>query len=225
MLPPFKALILDLDGLVLDTEPTYGKAWQQAARELGFDLDDQLCRQLRGCHLEAVINRLQQTFGPNFDRTAFQQLSALHWHRWVEIHGIATKPGYRALMDRVKASRIPYALATNSQRQYAEKCMALAGILGDFPVSVTRDQVESGKPAPDIYCQAANRLGLPPNECLAVEDSGPGLLAAHRAGTKPVWIPDGIPLAPDIEALAVLRLPSLQALARLMDKWPNRNLN
>ncbi|HHJ39100.1 MAG: hypothetical protein AXA67_11205 [Methylothermaceae bacteria B42] len=220
-LPHFEAVILDLDGLILDTEPTYARAWQQAARELGFDLSDSLCQSLKGCHIEAVQNQLQQAFGPDFDIPAFHDLSTRLWRQWVEAHGIATKPGYRELMDFLKNAQIPYALATNSQRQYAEKCMALADILDDFPLTVTRDEVASGKPAPDIYLQAAKMLGTPPVHCLAVEDSGPGILAAHQAGTKPVLIPDSAPVACEIEALAIATLPSLESLvSQLTAKFP-----
>ncbi len=211
-LPYFTAIILDLDGLVLDTEPTYAKAWQHAAREMGFDLDDALCQQLKGCYLDAVQNKLQEAFGPGFHLPTFHRLSSRFWHQWVEINGIATKPGYQELMDFLRQTRHPYALATNSQRQYAEKCMALAGVLEDFPLTVTRNEVKSGKPAPDIYLRAAEMLQTAPADCLAVEDSEPGIFAAHRAGAQPVLIPDSAPPSSETEALAIAKFPSLKHL-------------
>ena len=116
-------------------------------------------------------------------------------------------------MAILRRYRIPYLLATNSQRRYAVKCLTLAGIAKDFPQIVSRDDVTEGKPAPDIYLQACSKLAIPPPLCLGVEDSHPGILAAYRAGTKPILIPAKTPTNSRIESLAVARFASLEQLA------------
>lgn len=213
MLPMFRAVILDLDGLILDTEPTYHRAWQQTAAESGFEFTPELARRLEGQSIDNVARILSEAFGPDFDFETFHHLSAQRWHAWVETHGIAVKPGYRRLMAVLRRQQIPYLLATNSQRRYAVKCLVLAGIAADFPEIISRDDVTMGKPAPDIYLRACSKLGIPPSLCLAVEDSYPGILAAYRAGTKPVLIPDTNTAHGEMEKLPVARFPSLEQLA------------
>ncbi|BCX81707.1 beta-phosphoglucomutase [Methylomarinovum caldicuralii] len=212
MLPPFRAVVLDLDGLLLDTEAGYLRAWRQTAAALGFELDDPLARRLSGQSIDRIANILKEAFGPGFDFERFQRLSAEHWRRQVEAEGIATRPGYGALMAVLRQYAIPYLVATNSRRPYAEKCLELAGIKAEIPELVCRDEVESGKPAPEIYQLACARLGQAPGDCLAVEDSHTGLLAAARAGTRPVWIP-GEYRPPEELRLAAHTFESLQQLA------------
>ncbi len=226
MLPPFRAVILDLDGLLLDTEPTYRRAWRQTAAELGFDFTEDLARRLEGQSIDAVARILSDAFGPGFDFETFHRLSARRWHQWVEAHGIPVKPGYGRLMEVLRRRRIPYLLATNSQRRYAVKCLTLAGIAADFPVIVSRDDVTAGKPEPEIYLRACETLALPPAQCLAVEDSLPGILAAHRAGTQPVLVTDGnLDRHGDaLENRLVARYPSLERLADCLDRTITRYL-
>ncbi len=189
MLPPFEAVILDLDGLILDTESTYWRAWQDAAGQLGFDLQAGLLRQLSGQSIDQVARILTSHFGGRFDFGQFHRLSSRLWHEWVTTHGIEILPGYDSLMEVLRRLEIPYLLATNSQCAYAENCLRLAGIADHFPQIVSRDDVGQGKPAPDIYLRAAETLSLPPRLCLAIEDSHPGILSASRAGAVPIWIP------------------------------------
>ncbi|BCX88962.1 beta-phosphoglucomutase [Methylomarinovum tepidoasis] len=212
MLPPFRAVVLDLDGLLLDTEAGYLRAWRRTAAELGFELDDPLARRLSGQSIDRIAHILAEAFGPGFDFGRFQRLSAEHWRRQVEAEGIATRPGYGALMTALRRHEIPYLVATNSRRPYAEKCLALAGIRAEIPELVCRDEVEAGKPAPEIYLLACERLGQAPGDCLAVEDSHTGLLAAARAGAVPVLVP-GEYRPPEALQLAAHTFESLQQLA------------
>ncbi len=220
MLPPFRAVVLDLDGLLLDTEASYLRAWRRAAEDLGFALDDDLAVRLSGQAIDRIAQILQQTFGPRFDFDRFHRLSAAIWRRQVETEGIATRPGYAALMATLQHHGIPYLVATNSRRPYAQKCLALAGIEADVPGLVSRDEVEAGKPAPEIYQLACERLGQAPRDCLAVEDSHTGLLAAARAGTRPVWIPAAHRPAA-ATGLAVAIFDTLEQLADALSKTLN----
>lgn len=220
MLPPYRAVILDLDGLILDTEPSYRRAWQQAAQALGFELEDAWLKKLSGLSIEAVEEALRQTLGPKFDPNRFRILSARYWEEWTARRGIPVKPGYHELRQVLCRLELPYALATNSHRPYAETCLQLAGIYRDFPLIVTRSEVKAGKPAPDVFLEAAKRLAWPPADCLAVEDSEAGLLAAHRAGMQPVWIPDAAPVAKTTTRLAAACFSSLNQLAQALKSHP-----
>lgn len=214
MLPPCRAVILDIDGLLLDTEPGYRRAWQQAAWALGFRLEEAWLEELSGLSIDAVEQALCQTLGAGFDLNAFRALSAKIWQAQVARDGIPVKPGYAYLLSALRQLKLPYALATNSHRPYAEKCLQIAGIDRDFPHLVTRSEVNAGKPDPDVFLAAAKKLACPPAACLAVEDSAVGLIAAHRAGMQPVWI---TPAASETaHPLAVAQFSSLAQLAQAL---------
>lgn len=181
-LPPFQAAILDMDGLVLDSESTYCAAWRLAAAELGYALAEDFCHGLFGQHASAVEAAMWREFGPGFERERFYQAAERHWFAHLHTQGMARMPGVEALLDRFRAQGVPFALATNSDGPYARRCLERSGLGDAFAVVVTRDQVPLGKPAPDVYLEAARRLGVDPVACLALEDSPTGLAAADAAG-------------------------------------------
>lgn len=216
-LPRYEALILDLDGLLLDTEPIYWQAWREGARALGFpEPPDRLLSQMVGKSGEVVVRLLREHYGPAFDVQAFFEAGRASWLQILERDGVRPKPGFWELMAALEARGLPFAVATNSQRRFALKSLEAAGIAEKIPLLVARDQVARGKPFPDLYLKAAETLGLPPERCLAVEDSEPGLTAAHRAGCLPVLIPDCGELSPRAFEMAIAHLPSLRELAELL---------
>ena len=215
-LVPFKAVIFDMDGLILDTEPGYRLAWKKAAADMGIQLSDEFFKSLSGCAYERVEATLKNTCGESFSLSYFRELSEKIWWENVEKYGISTKPGYRYLLNRLHLLKIPFCLATNSQRKHAEQCLDLAGIRQDFEILVTRDQVENSKPAPDLYLKASTIIKVPMKECLAVEDSTPGIQSALSAGAIPIMISDEPVLFDLGEKYSFPILESLSDLANLM---------
>jgi len=215
-LPPFTAVILDMDGLVLDSETTYCSAWRKAAAELGHELDDGFLESLFGRHADDVVLALAGTLGPSFDRKTFFHAAERHWFEHIEMHGIPRMPGIEALLAHFRERSIPYALATNSEGHYAGLCLKHGGLGEAFPVRVTRDQVALGKPEPDVFLEAAHRLGVDPADCLVLEDSETGLLAARAAGTVPILIQRSEELRVRLEPLARMALSSLDDLVGLI---------
>jgi len=221
MLPDFAAVILDLDGLTLDTESTYSYAWKQAAKEFGVQLDEEFCHRLFGRHADDVMQALAGKIGSGFDRSRFYELAAAFWRTHVAAHGIGKMPGLDGLLDILVRERIPYALATNSDGPYARECLRVSGVSQRFPMVVTRDQVAKGKPAPDLVLEAAKRLDAPPGRCLVLEDSETGLLAARSAGALPVLVLSE-PAAPaHLKNLALEAFPSLIFVAAAIERSPS----
>ena len=183
-------VVLDMDGLMLDTEFIYKCAWQRAAAELGFDLEDGFYLTLLGRTTIDGEAALRQRFGEQFSVARFHERWEQLWHAHVVEQGIPTKPGlaeFLALLDR---NRIPFAIATSSDLAYATMSLRAAQLESRSHYLVTGDQVERGKPAPDIYLEAAHRLGVNPSSCLAFEDSEAGIVAAASAGMYAILIPD-----------------------------------
>jgi HAD superfamily hydrolase (TIGR01509 family) len=199
-MPGVAAIILDMDGTMLDTEPLYKAAWQRAAADLGCTLDDAFYLRLVGRSITDGENALARRFGASFPLADFRLHWAALWRTRVEADGIPTKAGLLELLTWIDDHRLPIAVATSSDRDYAAFSLGRAGLGGRFATIVTGDEVDHGKPAPDIYLEAARRLGVDPAHAIAIEDSDAGTLAASRAGMPVLLIPDL--KAPSAEATA-----------------------
>jgi HAD superfamily hydrolase (TIGR01509 family) len=211
------AVILDMDGLMLDTEHLYKRAWQTAAAELGYRLGDDFYLTLIGRTTAAGEHALAERFGPGFPLARFQQRWAELWREDVERSGIPLKPGLAEVLDYLADNSIPVAVATSSDQNYAAYSLRMAGLDGRrFAHIVTGEQVERGKPAPDIYLEAARRLGTDPGRCLAVEDSDAGILSARAAGIIAVLVPDLKAPSPAARRAAYRVLTSLHDLVPLL---------
>lgn len=184
----FSAVIFDMDGLVLDTERTFKVAWKKASRKMGHELSESFFSELSGLPLEGVLRAFRCHFGGQFDFSEFNRLSAQYWRDYVSEYGIDTKQGFESLLDFLAHENIPYCLATNSAADIACECLERAGIKNVFSIMITRDQVPLGKPAPDLFLAATERLQVPIAQCLVLEDSHVGIEAASRAGAIPVLI-------------------------------------
>ena len=192
----FSAVIFDMDGLVLDTETTYFIAWKQAAKAMGYALSDPFCLSLSGLHYKDIELKLMASCGADFNLHTFNHLSGIFWREHVNAHGIKIKHGFIQLLEFIVQQQIPYCLATNSQAINAYECLEFAGIKDVFLTIITRDDVEHGKPAPDIFLKAAELLQVPITQCLVLEDSYAGIEAASRAGAFSVFVPSTEPVDP-----------------------------
>lgn len=214
--PDFKAVIFDLDGLVLDTEPTYLQAWQTAAEAMGYALPHGFLQSLSGLHGQAVEQALLAHCGQLFDLQAFYRLSSEHWWAFVQKHGIAQKSGFAPLIARLEQWRIPFCLATNSLAANARACLALAGLATTFSIIISRDDVKHGKPAPAIFLKAAQALDCPVGQCLVLEDSLIGVAAAQAAGAVTVFVPSTLSLAEARRVENVIVLADLHQVAEFL---------
>lgn len=206
-----EAVVFDMDGLLLDTEPLHQAAWDAAATTLGFSLDPALNRSLIGKSELASLQLLQREFGDSFAPRQFMTLCGQHWEAHIAVHGIAMKPGAVALLQLLESEAIPAAIATSSHQHNASLSLQCVGLAERFDIVVTGDQIAHGKPAPDIYLEAARRLAVDPSSCLAFEDSEPGLMAATAAGMDTFLVPDINSPSQAAIARAARVLPSLEA--------------
>jgi HAD superfamily hydrolase (TIGR01509 family) len=204
------AVVLDMDGLMLDTESIYKQAWQKAAMECGYPLDDAFYLTLVGQPNPACEAALLNRFGMDFPIADFRIRWSELWRKQVETSGIPTKTGLNELLSYLRQHEVPLAVATSSDQDYLKLSLSAAGLTPAlFDSIVTGDQVEQGKPAPDIYLEAARRLGVSPNQCIALEDSDAGVLAASTAGLTTIMVPDLKPPSSATRIAAFCVVPSL----------------
>ena len=203
------AAILDMDGLMVDTEAMYQRAWVRAAGGLGYQLEPDVYLECVGRTLSHCEQVLIAQFGAEFPMPIFRQCWNQLWLDDAETHGIPKKPGIDALLDWLHRHEIPVAVATSSDRTFAEFSLRRAGLWGEFDHLVTADQVAQGKPAPDLFLEAASRLGMAPEQCVVFEDSAAGVQAATAANIPVCLVPDLKAPTEDIRALAWCVVPSL----------------
>jgi beta-phosphoglucomutase-like phosphatase (HAD superfamily) len=187
---PIEAIIFDMDGLMLDSESLYQAAWQAAAADLGYALHPEMYVQLVGRSSAEAEQTFVEMFGDRFPLGQFNRQWENRWREVVTQQGIPLKPGLLPLLDWVDTRSLPKAVGTSSDAVEAHLSLTVAGIRDRFTILVTVDQVAAGKPAPDIFQEAARRLGVLPARCLVLEDSNAGVQAAQAAGMPVVMVPD-----------------------------------
>ena len=181
--------LFDLDGLLLDTEPLHGQAWAEAAAQFGATASPELLLRLRGRNkfdnASALIKALQLPVSVE-QLLAVQQPLARS-----KVRQAKAMPGAERLVERLQAAEIPLAIATSSGRESVEIKLAAHPWLLGIEVRVHGDdaEIKQGKPAPDLFLEAARRLNVAPDQCWAFEDSQAGAEAALAAGCRVFVVP------------------------------------
>jgi len=191
----YSAIIFDMDGLMLDTEMIERVVWQRAARELQCSLGDSDFALMVGRterDVKGILTNLWIQRGEN--PNAFDDILNLkkqYYKAYAAENGVPTKAGLHELLGWIKANRLPCAVGSSSRRELVLERLTGAKLdITQFDAIVGGDEVEHGKPAPDIFLRAAKKLNIAAPECLVLEDSDSGILAADAAGMIPVMIPD-----------------------------------
>ena len=185
-----KGVLSDMDGVILDSEKLYVRFWCEAGQACGFPMEKKHALGIRSMARPYAIEKLQGWFGESFDYDEVRGKRIELMDASVERHGIEAKPQAEYLLSYLKENGIGVALATATAKPLAEKYLERVGLLKYFDEVVSAKQVAHGKPAPDIYLAAAKKLGLRPEDCIALEDSPNGIRSAHAAGCKTVMVPD-----------------------------------
>ena len=184
------AVIFDMDGLMLDTEPLAARAWTAAAQAIGITFDEAIAPHLVGRNFADCRTLIRDHHGELYPTDALMQ----HWHAAyddiVAREGIVLKAGLGELLDWLEAHALRKAVATSTRRSRAMAKLVHTGLLDRFAAVVGGDDVERGKPEPDIFLEAAARIRAAPHECVVLEDSLPGVCAALAGGMRTIMVPD-----------------------------------
>ena len=178
---PFDALIFDCDGTLADTMPTHFIAWVESLRLFGGDITEGEFYEMAGVPTPEVIRILNAKHGYTMD------VDAAHHDkegRYVKLLPQITELTPVADIARAYKGRVPIAVASGGIRSVVTQTLTTLGLLELFDAIITADDVTHGKPAPDIFLLAAERLGASPAKCIVYEDGDAGLEAARRAGMR-----------------------------------------
>lgn len=213
---PIRAVVFDMDGLLIDSETLVREGGIRAARRMGQDLPMSVTARMIGLPLAECIEMLARHFGPGFDMEAYLRLERQEVEALFK-EGVALKAGVVELLDHLDALGLPRAVATSSSRDAVEAHLGGHKILARFDAIVSRENVRRHKPNPDPFLAAAAALGVAPEDCLALEDSHNGVRAAHAAGMMTIMVPDLLDPTEEMAAKTVHIAESLHEVQRLLE--------
>lgn len=196
------AVVFDMDGLLFDTETIVREAIDAAAPRLGLEMPEAVFLSLIGLGAGASRDRLLAHYGADFDIDRFWTAVNDEFHRII-VGRQYLKSGVIELLDWLDGAKIPRAIATSSSHRHVQANLETHGLSGRFPVVVAHGDYQDGKPHPAPYLVAATRLGVDPEDCLALEDSLNGVRSACAAGMMTVMVPDLIHPTDDIRAICL----------------------
>ncbi len=194
------AIVFDMDGLLFDTETLYQEAILLAAAEGGHELALDIFNRTIGAPWAQSRALLLSHFGEAFPVDEFQAAWVRHFWAIAETR-LALKSGALELIETLDRFRLPRAIATSSSRRTVERHLTAHNLMGRFAAIVGHGDYDRGKPAPDPFLQAAERLGVEPLLCLALEDSHNGVRSASSAGMMTIMVPDLLEPTDEIRGL------------------------
>lgn len=215
------AVIFDMDGLLIDSERAVLDCWRETAAAQSLDLEDGLWLSMVGLHDTGCAELLNGLLGAERARRLTHECKR-RYDMLVE-DGLPLKAGARELLQDLFDLGVPLAVATSTRGERARIKLARSGIDHFFRHVVTSSDVTHAKPAPDLYLLAAQRLGLPPGECVALEDSEFGVRAASAAGIRVIQVPDMVP-ATDLSRSLATVVESLHLARPRLESWLRTSL-
>lgn len=193
----FKAVIFDMDGLLFDTEKVFNKAWQTLADSRGLILDLRMLDQLRGTSGKQMLKIINNYWPEEDEKILMEEVFKVAEVLLKEY--VPIKPGAVELLNFLQKRSVPMAIATSSPRYLVERNLQVTGFDKLFEAIVCREDIHNGKPDPEIFLKAAEKLKKNAQECIVLEDAVHGVKAGLNAHCKTFMIPDLI--QPDEEIL------------------------
>jgi beta-phosphoglucomutase-like phosphatase (HAD superfamily) len=210
---PCRALLFDMDGLMVDSEPLWFEVEREFARARGGDWTEALGTACIGMGMANTLRVMHESFG--FPVDVERDASVIVELFVARVGELTLKTGFDELLAEALSKGVPRALASSSARRLVEATLARFGVRERFDAVVTGDCVAHPKPAPDIFLEAARRLGVPPDGCLVLEDSLAGVRAARAAGMRVIAVPEGA-VSAEMTALADAVVSDLHAARALL---------
>lgn len=211
-----KAVVFDMDGLLVDTETVVFRAMQRAAALIEGEMPFATFQRMVGLQHEASDRILLEHFGEGFDLDTWSIEVSAHFQEEL-VAGIALKAGAVEILDWLDGVGMKRAIATSSRLEAVRHSLGPHGIVDRFDALITRDIPMRGKPHPDPFLKAAQALGVDPADCLALEDSHNGVRSASSAGMMTIMVPDMLDATQEMQSLTVRIARDLHEVRELLE--------
>lgn len=210
-------IIFDMDGILIDSERQSNEGWLWAAGQLGVDMPMWLIDSFKGAPAELCCKFFDDYYKGVIDYWEAKELRTQHVYKIRETEGIPVKNGVKDIFEYIRNNGLKCAVATSTRRESAEKTLHEIGVWDYLDAVVYGDEVEHGKPEPDIFLRAAKAIGVNPSEAVVVEDSINGIKAGYAADMRVVYIPDTIAIGDDIRKLTYMVCGDLNGLIDVVE--------
>lgn len=185
---PIEAVLFDMDGTLIDSEPNYRVADERFLKDLGIELPEEVWELFVGIGSGKMIEYVKDHYGLEGDTQELLELKDRYYHGIVE-ERTEIFPATVRLLGELEERGMPCAIATGSSKRTLRLSLEATGLEERFDATVSAEEVAEGKPAPDVFLEAARRVGVRPERCLVLEDSRSGIEAALAAGMAVVALP------------------------------------
>lgn len=210
-------IIFDMDGVLIDSERQSNEGWLWAAGQLGVDMPMWLIDSFKGAPAELCCKFFDDYYKGVIDYWEAKELRTQHVYKIRETEGIPVKKGVKDIFEYIRNNGLKCAVATSTRRESAEKTLHEIGVWDYLDAVVYGDEVEHGKPEPDIFLRAAKAIGVNPSQAVVVEDSINGIKAGYAADMRVVHIPDTIAIDDDIRKLTYMVCADLNGLIDVVE--------
>lgn len=218
-----KAIIFDVDGLMFDTENLRMESYKYAMPIAGITVSEQALIKTLGVNSKEIKRIMFEDAGYEFDYGKLREIRYKYVDDYMEKYGAPIKKGLYELISFINNIGLKKAIATSNSYEVISKYCKEANLLDEFEIIVTGDKFTRGKPFPDIFLNTSEQLGIPPEECMVLEDSFNGIKAAHSANMLPVMVPDIVKPDEKIEKLLYAKCDSLLDVIEIIRKAPSAN--
>lgn len=185
-----KAVIFDMDGLMIDSERVTFECYQEILKGMNLTMDEEFYKTLLGKPLKGIYQRFYDVYGNDFPiEDVIKDVHTLMAQRF-ETEGVPVKTGLKSLLEYLKINNYKTIVATSSNRDRVDTILAQAQITDYFDDSICGDEVTKGKPNPEVFLKSCQKLGVSVDEAIVLEDSEAGIQASYDAGIKVICIPD-----------------------------------
>lgn len=204
-----------MDGLMFDTENLSNRAWKMSEPSIGMPVEDSMLCRMKGRNPGDCARIMKEYWGENANLPQIRSIYAGFREKIIREEGIPVKPGLYDLLTVLKDHQIRIGLATSTPCEKAQQMLKQTGVLSYFNEIVYGNEVEHGKPQPDIYLECAKRLQALPEECIVLEDAYSGIEAGFRAGCRVIMIPDTLPPRDIEKERTIAILHSLEDVSKM----------
>ncbi|MFA5014379.1 MAG: HAD family phosphatase [Actinomycetota bacterium] len=203
-------VIFDMDGLMFDTERLIFRSWKESCKKYKQNISEEIFIETIGLNRKKTIEVYKKYFGDSFPYEELINETVRIFEGFIRSEGVPLKEGLLELLEYNKKKQLKMALATSTKRDRTELMLNLSGTRKYFDLVLCGDEIINGKPDPEIFLETAKKLNCRSENCIVLEDSKNGIIAAYRAGMLPIMVPDIIKPTKEIEDMVFKKFDSLK---------------